>query len=174
MLPYPAVLFFFFRLSYQVLEVGAAVEQSAQTVFLCIIKVARILLENMPRPFPPQQAHISWLCNAPRWVPRPYTKHVFNCLFFFSNIYNDNLSLFLLENTWQMANPSPSLLHFCFTLRFPSPNPKPVCYIGWKSWHSARSSLFLYTRHFILLIGRNTASFPQWRYSFSANFKLTQ
>lgn len=83
MLPYPAVLFFFFRFSYQVLEVGAAVEQSAQTVFLCIIKVARILLENMPRPFPPQQAHISWLCNAPRWVPRPYTKHVFNCLFFF-------------------------------------------------------------------------------------------
>lgn len=152
------------------LEVGAAVEQFAQTVFLCIIKVARILLENMPCPFPPQQAHISWLCSAPRWVPRPYTKRVFNCLFF----YNDNPSLFLLENTWQMANPSLSLLHFCFTLTFPNPNPKPVCCIGWKYWHSARSSLFLYTRHFILLIGSNTIYFHQCRYSFSANFKLTQ
>lgn len=76
-------------------------------------KGCNILLENMPCPFPPYQIHISWLYIAPRWVLVPYAKCVFNCLF-----YDDNPSLFILENTWQVANPFLSLPHFCFTLCF--------------------------------------------------------
>ena len=139
MLPYPFFFFFFF-LIYQTLIMSPWSGSSCQVVCtdrisLCIIRVAGILLENVQCSFSPHQAPVSWLHIAPRGLLVPYTKHGLNCLF-----YKDSPSLFPLENTWQVANPSLSLPRFYFTRTFPRPNPKPVCCTCWKPWRGAVSS----------------------------------
>lgn len=122
MLPYPP--FFFKRKTSKTFIPGPWSWSSCwavctDRVFLCIMKAARILLENVPCPFPPHQIPISWLHIAPRWVLVPYTKCVFNCLF-----YKDNPSLFLLENTWQVVIPPYpcciSVSHLCFLVQIPN------------------------------------------------------
>ena len=138
MLPYP--FFFFFFLISQIFILSPWSGSSCQAVCtdsmsLCSITVADILLENVPCSFPPHQAPVSQLHMAPRGLLLPCTRHGLDCLF-----YKDSPSLFLLENTWQVANPSPSLPCFCFTRTFPRPNPKPVCCICWRRWCSVGAS----------------------------------
>ena len=97
---------------------GPAVRQAVCTdsMSLCSIGVAGILLENVPCSFPPHQAPVSRLHMAPRGLLLPCTRHGLDCLF-----YKDSPSLFLLENTSQVANPSSSksqtsLLHLLVML----------------------------------------------------------
>lgn len=85
-------------------------------VLLLQNKGCNILLENMP-----YQVPISWLHIAPRWVLVPYTKYVFNCLFFF-------MMIILLCLYWKTPGKwlipfypcHISVSHLCFLLQIPN------------------------------------------------------